>query len=378
MKIVQMFVFFVFVLASSALPQGPVKELEIEISGKPSVSITRPQGQALDVNSDGVVDVPIVSVEEAKFIVKSGNSNQTWEYPITNFTFQKIEWAFIGFYEMNNDSPEKEAIFAKKNGRLFTDPIILNQEAFYNVTFSDIYISSIFDIDDDGIDELQLFNPQTGLLEIWGPGPALELFPQSFSLNNVTIDVHNNLITYNTEVNGEKRDVSYIFLDNNTADIIIQDGNSNILLSFNSSQDFWSLPEVNDEVLVWLVTQNLIKNPSIGLAELWQEYKDKFSEEAQQYASNGLGGIGGIIGLIPALADIFCRANGTASCTDDDGVTVTINCTCGVPTCQTKQVAVTVMIVEVDPNTGSQTTRQEIQYKDKCFCTCLKLKETKE
>ncbi|NWF90139.1 MAG: hypothetical protein HXY50_11855 [Ignavibacteriaceae bacterium] len=380
---------FILVITTVVFSQGPVLELRTEsVSNNETITIHsnfRPRGAALDVNGDGVRDLIVSPRDPATgqatgIVVKSGNSNQTWEYPFESFSlnFEEVKQTFLGFYEMNNSSPEKEAIFARRSGRSFIDPIILNQEASFNIHFNDILISSISDIDDDGIDELQLYNKQTGELEIWGPGPKLELFPQSFSLDNITIDVFNKIIIYNTQVNNQKRDVNYKFLENNTVDVSIKDEIGNILLIYNSSQDFWSIPEVDDEVLVWLVTQNLIKNPTIGLAEIWSDYKDSFSNEAQQYASNGLGGIGGIIGLIPAIADIFCRASGTASCTDDDGVTTTINCTCGVPNCQTKQVAVTVMIVEVDPNTGSQTTRQEIQYKDKCFCTCLKLKETRE
>ena len=123
-----------------------------------------------------------------------------------------------------------------------------------------------------------------------------------------------------------------------------------------------------------MLTQNIIRNTSVGISILWNEYKGSFSEEAQTYASNGLAGIGGILGTIPGIIEAFCRAGGTATCTDDFS-TVTINCDCGVPTCITQQVAVTVMIVEKDPSTGETTQREEIQYKDKCVCTCVKLKD---
>lgn len=385
-----LYVFFVLILASSAFSQGPVLELRTEtVNNNESITIGsdfRPKGAALDVNGDGVRDLIVSPRDPATgqatgIVVKSGNSNQTWVYPINNLTFEKIEWIFIGFYEMNNDSPEKEAIFARKNGRTFVDPVILNQEAYYNVTFTDILISSIFDIDDDGIEELQLYNKQTGFLEIWGPGPALELYPQNFSVENIVMQIDSVdidtifVVDYLTQVNGEKRNVQYKFLKNQTVDILVTDASNNILLSYNSADNF-QIPENADEAASWLLTQNLIKSTSVGLAVIWVDYKDSFSEGSKSAISSVLGPVGGILGIIPGIIDILCRANGSASCTQDDGVTVTINCTCGVPSCVTQQVSVTVRIRETDPSTGEVTEREEIQTKEKCVCTCLKLKET--
>lgn len=389
-------ILFVLVLSTSAFSQGPVLELRTEtLDNNESITLgsdLRPQGAALDVNGDGVRDL-IVSPRDAAtgqatgFLVKSGNSNQTWVYPISgNLSLQEKmqneNRRFIGFYEMNNASPEKEAIFALREGRFFTDVVILNQEPFFNVELENVQITGIMDIDDDGVEELLLFNTQTKLLEIWGPGPKLELYPASFSFDNFTmmidpIDPDTVIdLEYRTLVNGEKRNLKYTFLKDQSVDISILDANSNVLVSFNSSEDFWSLPEKDDEVIAWLVTQNLIKNTSVGLVPLWLDVKDSFSEESRSAVGSALGAIGGIIGAIPGIVDIFCRAGGTATCTDDYG-TVTVTCDCGVPSCVTQQVAVTVRIRETDPSTGNVTEREEIQYKDKCVCTCLKLKETK-
>jgi hypothetical protein len=192
-------------------------------------------------------------------------------------------------------------------------------------------------------------------------------------LDSVDIDTI-LVVNYLTLVNGEKRNVEYKFLKNQTVDISIKDGNGSVLLFYNP---WFSIPEIDDEVLLWLATQNLIVNSSVGLIPIWAQFKDSFSDEAEQYATNGLAGIGGILGTIPGIVDLFCRASGTATCEDDFG-TKSITCDCGVPTCITQQVAVIIRIIEVDPNSGQRTEREEIQYKDLCVCTCLKLKETRE
>ncbi len=394
MNRIYLYTLFVLVFTTSVLSQGPVKELEIEVNGNPHIMEKPGEGltgsSIFDVNGDGVRDLIVsprdpASGQATGFLVKSGNSSQVWEYPIPTSTgFEEIvfTYKFIGFYEMNNDSPEKEALFARKMGRSFTDVVILNQLSAFNIKLADVIISNIADIDDDGIEELQLYNQSAGLLEIWGPGPKLELFPASFSCDNFTIlidsvDIDTILVVnYTTQVNGEKRILEYKFLKNQSVDISILDANSNVLVSFNSSKDFWSLPEKDDEVIAWLVTQNLIKNTSVGLAAIWLDVKDSFSEESRSAVSSALGAIGGIIGTIPGIVDILCRASGTATCTDDFG-TVSITCDCGVPSCVTQQVTVTVRIRETNPSTGEVTEREEIQTKEKCVCTCLKLRETK-
>ena len=114
-------ILFVLVLATSAFSQGPVKELTLELSGKPAVFVPNLQGSALDVNGDGVRDLAITSPRDVAsgqatgIVIKSGNSNQTWVYPLESFSlnFEEIKQTFLGFYEMNNASPEKEAIFAE-------------------------------------------------------------------------------------------------------------------------------------------------------------------------------------------------------------------------------------------------------------------------
>jgi hypothetical protein len=368
----------ILLLVPSVLGQGTILELSTQVDNWVEViavsHVFQPQGPALDVNGDGVTDMLTFSKQNNKLIVRSGNSSQTWEYPLGDFVFHNITWTFLGFFEMNNESPNKEALFAHKVGRLHNQVTILNQMAQMNMQFLAIqFLTDIADIDDDGIEELQLFNKDTGFLEIWGPGPKLELFPSIFSLVDILINAYDKEITYFTEVNGEKLNIHYKFLESQTVEITVKDGAGNILLFYNP---WFSIPEIDDEVVAWLLTQNLINSSSVGLIPIWGEFKDSFSDEAEAYASNGLGGIiGGIIGLIPDLVDAFCRSGGSATCTDDFG-TVTIECDCGVPSCVTQQVAVTVRIVTVDANTGQRTEREEIQYKEKCVCTCMKLKDT--
>jgi hypothetical protein len=383
-KLIVNFILVMLLTTITVASQGPILEYSMAVGSVPFVGgvlALRSQVAAADVNGDGKADMITFSKQEKKLIVRSGNSSQIWEYPVGNFVFQKIEWAFLGFFEMNNDSPEKEALFAHKVGRSLNQVTVVNQMAAMNMQFlANQLLTDIVDIDDDGIEELQLFNKDTGFLEIWGPGPKLELFPANFSLENFTMIIDTTgidtilVVNYLTQVNGEKRNVEYTFLQNQTVDISIKDGSSNTLLFYNSTDNF-EIPDGADESAAWLLTQNLIVNSSVGLIPIWVEFKDLFSDEAEAYASNGLAGIGGIIGAIPGLVDMFCRSGGSATCSDDFG-TVTIECDCGVPSCVTQQVAVTVRIVEVDANTGQRTEREEIQYKEKCVCTCMKLKDT--
>ena len=373
----------IFLLISSfeIAAQGPILEYFTEISGKPPTGafIPQPQGSALDVNDDGVKDILIVSKQNNELIVKSGNSNQTWIYPLgIELAVEKIERGFIGFYEMNNNSPFKEAVFAHKVGKQLNEITILNQDPSENKQLSDKqFLIGVSDIDDDGIEELQIYNAENGELELWGPGPKIELYPSSFSLDSILIDLSKYVVTYKTEVDGESRNMKYRFLQNQTVDIDVESFTGDVLASYNS-EDNYNIPDETDEQTRWLLGQNIIVSSSLGVIQIWKHFKDLFSPDVEQGASSGMGILGGILKGIPGLIDhALCRSSGTATCTDDDGTTTTVNCNCGIAQCLTQQTSVVVTIVETDPNTGERTQREETQYKNICVCTCLSLKQSK-
>jgi hypothetical protein len=312
-------------------------------------------------------------------VVKSGDSNETWEYPLPGHIIANgLE--ILGFYELNGVSTLKEAVFAKRQGRRrFNQPVVLHVAAMAQMNMQFLaaqFLLDIEDADDDEDLELVLYNSENKMIELWGDGPALELFPMDFSLEKLVIDTWEHAITYETLVNGEQRNVIYHFLQNQTVDISVEDGSGNVLLSYNSAENF-QIPDGADEAAGWLLGQNFISSRYVGFIYLWMGAKDLFSNESQNAVASSLGNIGGIIGGIPrVLFDLLCRVSSTATCTDDDG-TVTITCDCGVATCTTQQVTYEVIIVETDPSTGEQTTRSELRTKEECVCTCVKLKDTR-
>ncbi|MDZ7291772.1 MAG: hypothetical protein ONB44_16170 [candidate division KSB1 bacterium] len=334
-----------------------------------------------DADGDGVQDIPMVDKGSTALLVKSGDSNETWEYPMPgNIIANGLE--ILGFFELNESSPLKEAVFAKRQGRRrFNQPAVLHvaEMAQMNMQFlAAQFLVDIEDADRDGAMELQIYNSGTNMLELWGQGPPLEFFPSQFALKKLSFDVTNLVVTYHTMVNGEVRNVVYRFKQDQTADISVEDEAGNVLISYNSSDANFQIPEGTDEAAGWLLGQNLIRSHSVGVIQLWNDYKDLFPPETQNRAGNALASIGGVIGgILRVIFDLLCRVSSTATCEDDDG-TVTITCDCGIAFCTTQQVVYEVVIVETDPATGQQTTRTELRTKDKCVCTCQKLKDTRE
>jgi hypothetical protein len=166
--------------AMTANAQQPLLiELQTPLNGMPSGAgwATFPSS-ARDADGDGVADLTIISPRDpatgqATLKVKSGDRNETWEYPLTGYIDDLVGWNFLGFYELNTNGALKEAVFAHKQGRRLNQPVVLHivEMAQMNMQFlASQFLMDIEDADDDGDLELQIYNTQTKMLELWGTG----------------------------------------------------------------------------------------------------------------------------------------------------------------------------------------------------------------
>ncbi|MBN2011404.1 hypothetical protein JW960_18880 [candidate division KSB1 bacterium] len=353
----------------------PILELTIPVDGAPAGGF-RPErsGEARDVNGDGIEDLFTVRWFDASspyLAVKSGASDETWSFPINGIVFHSISWKILGAYDLNpNELSMKQMVLAKRNGRRFTDVTILEEGVGVIKQFPSSHVLVDIDpnADDDDDTELLLFDTEQNEIELWGKGPALELFPNSFQIDQVTIDVPNKRIGYQTVVNGRALNIYFSLIEGQAVNISVENGSGSNLVNMSSKG---AIPAGTDEDVAWLLEQNVALKRGTNLLSIWQLFKDDHSAEAQSQ----IGGIlGGIAGLIDELEDIFCKGGGTTTCTTNDGKDTEFSCDCGIPICYTTTTVVETVVLVVDTSTGEQTTETQYKTVEVCNCFCQKIK----
>jgi hypothetical protein len=229
--------------------------------------------------------------------------------------------------------------------------------------------------------------------------------PQSVTLKQVTFHDDLKTLSYQFMLDGQSRTVSYRFDGNKSVDVDVREksgGEPFIQLratsagirartpegEFKLTRRKPVLPPSTDQLSVWLLAQDFVKNTSTAPRPMLDRFLAAWS------AANGAGGAkqassrwGDVLGVPGAVWDTIqlldwlfgdgdcLNPNQQTQCTETDAngqdTTITFQCECGMPICNQSGVAVNVTVIVTDSSTGEQHIETETVMTYICFCYCI-------
>lgn len=220
----------------------------------------------------------------------------------------------------------------------------------------------------------------------------------NFMVDHVKIDAPNKAVVYHANVAGQERTISYTLADREHVHVSVKDGRGEPLLRLRASQNeargraagkrFRATPDApnkfaprTDRRAIWLLEQDLITNPTLGIAAI-TEYMQEDEEEEDTQAL----GYTSIISDLWSLIQIWdwmtdgedcLNPNQKTQCTETDvngnQNVVTFECSCGTPICNQVNMSVDVPVRVQDASTGEVTTETETRVYSKCQCYCMEM-----